>query len=124
MNRWLRDKYQTIRKQFKDDLYTLAKSNSAIPILIMETYTASQCRTHITKIWELLGFHHKEAYKDYCDKLVGQALTGRSEIMRSLHFADKPLYDKYYRKIPECYAMGDAVAIAYRVQRESRKKGE
>ncbi|WP_176524435.1 MULTISPECIES: hypothetical protein [unclassified Bacillus (in: firmicutes)] len=27
-------------------------------------------------------------------------LTGRDEIMMSIYFADKELYDKYHRKIP------------------------
>ncbi|PES56007.1 hypothetical protein [Bacillus thuringiensis] len=114
-HRALKRKYKPIRQEFKKDILEVAKSNRAFAMMIVETYTASQHRTHIMKVWELLGFHHEEAYKDYCDKLMGKHLSGRDEIMRSIYFADKELYEKYIYKIPECYAMGDALAIAYRV---------
>ncbi|MEX3623547.1 hypothetical protein [Viridibacillus arvi] len=89
--------------------------NKALAMLMIETYTAWQHRGHILKVWELLGFHHVEAYKDYCDKLMGKHLTGREDIWRSLYFADyKDLYEFRY-KIPEKFAMGDALGVAYKV---------
>ncbi|MBJ7935567.1 hypothetical protein FNE59_20400 [Bacillus thuringiensis] len=114
-HRALKRKYRPLRQEFKKDILEVAKNNRAFAMMIVETYTASQHRTHIMKVWELLGFHHQEAYKDYCDKLMGKHLSGRDEIMRSICFADKELYEKYIYKIPECYAMGDALAVAYRV---------
>lgn len=63
-------------------------------MMILETYVASQSRSHIAKIWALLGRHHKDAYRDYCDKLMGQSITGRSEIIRNLYFTNKDLYKK------------------------------
>lgn len=114
-HRSLKRKYRPIRQKFKKDILEVAKDNRAFAMMIIETYTASQHRTHIMKIWSLLGHHHKEAHQDYCDKLMGKHLTGRDEIMRSIYFADKELYDKYHRKLPECYAMGDALGIAYKI---------
>ncbi|MGE6548076.1 hypothetical protein ACQKFK_03405 [Bacillus mycoides] len=108
-------KHRQIRKEFKKDVFEVAKNNRAFAMMIIETYSASKHRRHITKVWELLGFHHPEAYKDYCSKLQGSFLCGSHEIMRSIYFADKELHDKYLYKIPECYAMGDALGIAYKV---------
>ncbi|MBG9517834.1 hypothetical protein ABE49_03390 [Bacillus thuringiensis] len=113
-HRALKRKYRSIRQEFKKDILEVAKNNRAFAVMIIETYAASMHKTHITKVWELLGFHHPEAYKDYCDKLMGSTLCGRHEIMRSIYFVDKELYEKYYGKLPECYAMGDALGIAYK----------
>jgi hypothetical protein len=107
-------KWKDIRKEFKKDIINECSQNKAFSIMIIETYTASQCRKHIMQIWALLGHNHKEAYKDYCNKLMGKSLTGRSEIVRNLYFANKELYEKYSRKIPECYAMGEALGVALR----------
>ncbi|MEB9509442.1 hypothetical protein P4I89_08020 [Bacillus cereus] len=114
-HRALKRKYRPIRQEFKKDILEVAKNNRAFAMMIIETYTASQHRTHIMKVWELLGFHHQEAYKDYCDKLMGKHLSGRDEIMRSIYFSNRELYEKYIYKIPERYAMGDALTVAYRV---------
>ncbi|MBY0597712.1 hypothetical protein [Bacillus bingmayongensis] len=117
-HRALKRKYRQVRQEFKKDILEVAKNNRAFAMMIIETYTASQHRTHILRIWSLLGKHHREAHQDYCDKLIGQHLTGRDEIMRSIYFADKELHDKYRHKIPESYAMGDALGIAYKVLRQ------
>lgn len=120
MNSRMTKKYKDLRKEFKKDIYEIAKNNSAFAMLIIETYVASQHRKHIMQVWALLGFNHKEAYKDYCDKLMGKHLTGRDEIFRSIYFVDKEIYNKYIYKIPECYAMGDALAVAYKVLKEKK----
>jgi len=116
VSRQLKRKYKQARKEFKQELYELAKENHALAMLMIQTYAASQHRTHIMKIWRLLGLRHKEAYQDYKDKLFGKCLTGREDVWRSLYFAGYPeMRSKYKYKIPEKRAMGDAVAIAYRV---------
>jgi len=96
----------------------MAKKNTAIPILIMETYAAAQHREHISEIWWLLK-NHPEAKQEYNEKLFGKHLTGRNEILRSLHFVDKEFYKKYIYKIPENIAMGKAIAVAYRIQQNN-----
>lgn len=116
--RGLKRKYRRVRQEFKQDILEVTKNNRAFAMMIVETYSASKNRTHIMKVWELLGFHHQEAYKDYCDKLMGSYLCGSHEIMRSIYFVDKELYKKYYGRIPECYAMGDALGIAYKVLKQ------
>ncbi|MFF2532391.1 hypothetical protein ACFVS2_26115 [Brevibacillus sp. NPDC058079] len=109
-------KYRLVRKEFRRELFEIAKENHTLAMLIFQTYVASQHRTHITKIWDLLGFHHKEAYKDYCDKLFGKYLSGTNDLWKSLHFAGyKEIREKFIRKIPEKCAMGDALAVAYKV---------
>lgn len=105
-----------IRNQFKNDLYKEMESNKGLAIAIINTYTSWKHRTHIHKIWELLGFNHKEAYKDYCDKLMGKHLTGNETIWKTLYFGGcEDLRSKYSRKIPEVYAMGDALGVAYKI---------
>jgi len=116
----MKRRYKQVRKEFKADIANIVESNSAFGMMIVSTYTANQHKRHITQIWALLGHHHKEAHRDYCDKLMGKHLTGTSGIMKSIYFAERSLYDKYVSKLPEVYAMGDALAVAYRVLK--RKK--
>lgn len=117
-HRALKRKYRQIRQEFKKDIFEVVKNNRAFAMMILETYVAKQHRKHIGQIWALLGFNHPEAHKDYCDKLMGKHLCGDDTIMRSLYFADKELHNKYRHKIPECYAMGDALGIAYKVLKQ------
>lgn len=115
MSRTIKRKWKTVRSEFRQDIINECTSNKSFAMMICETYVASQSRKHIMEIWSLLGRNHREAYDDYCDKLMGKSLTGRSEIIRSLYFVNKELYQKYYGKIPECYAMGEAYGIALSV---------
>lgn len=55
-HRALKRKYRPIRKEFKKDILEATKNNRAFAMMIIETYTASQHRTHIMKVWELLEF--------------------------------------------------------------------
>ena len=109
-----------LRKNFKADLYDLATQNPAIPILIIETYRSYQHFRHIARIWDLLR-NHSAAYEEYNEELFWQGLAGTSDIFKSLHFATPTLYNKYSRKIPPSYALGDALAIAYRILKENEK---
>lgn len=103
---------------FRKELYVACKTNKALAMLCIETYTAHHHLKHIMQIWHLLGRYHKEAYKDYCNKLMGKTLTGEDEIFHSLYFAQKELYDKYFGKIPQRVALGDALGVAYKVLKE------
>ena len=114
MSKTIKRKLKIIRREFKQDIRLECSTNRAFSLMIIETYVSSQNRKHITEIWSLLGRNHRLAYDDYCDKLMGKHLTGRSEIIRNLYFVNRKLYTKYYGKIPECYAMGDALGIAYK----------
>ncbi|MGN5650310.1 hypothetical protein [Bacillus sp. Brlt_9] len=107
--------YRAIRGEFKRDIYEVAKENRAFAMMIVETYIASQHRRHIGDIWELLGLNYPAAYKDYNDRISGKHLTGENNIMRSLYFSDQVLHKKYFGRIPECFAMGDALAVAYKI---------
>lgn len=111
--RQLKRKYRDIRSEFKKELLLAMSENKVLAMLAIETYTAWKHRRHIGKVWELLGFHHREAYRDYCDKLMGSHLTGSDDIWRSLYFAGYEDLYEYRNKIPECFAMGDALGIAY-----------
>jgi hypothetical protein len=121
LSKILKRKWKQIRKEFKYDIAYECFQNKAFIMMIIETYVASQSRKHIGEIWYLLGRYHREAYNDYCDKLMGKALTGRDEILRNLYFVNRELYDKYVGKIPECYAMGTAYGVALRVLKIQNK---
>lgn len=123
MRNILRLKYKDIRKQFKIDIYNLCKENKAVVMLIIETYSAMKHRKHIHKIWAMMikypGFR-----LDYNKNLFGKMLTGKDEMLHCLHYAEPELYKKYKYKLPESLAMGDSLAIAYRIIREERKAKE
>jgi hypothetical protein len=111
----IKRKYKKARIEFKKDLLKKCKENKALAMLIIETYTAWHHRRHIMKIWAMFrNPNYKEFQRDYSDNLMGKSLTGRDDIWKSLYFADRELYDKYSRLIPEVYAMGDALGVAYR----------
>jgi hypothetical protein len=107
-------RFRKIRSEFKVDLYSTMNNNRAFAMMVISTYKASMHRKHIRKMWALLG-NHPDARKEYGDKLFGKMLTGEDSIMTAIHFADKNMYLKYVRKLPECYAMGDALSVAYQV---------
>ncbi|WP_019243670.1 MULTISPECIES: hypothetical protein [Bacillus] len=112
----LKNKYKKNRKQFKTELLERMNNNRAFAMLIIETYTAWHHRRHITKIWAMFRNPEFKVFQDaYTKNLFGKHLTGRDDIWRSLYFADKELHDKYKYLIPEVYAMGDALAVAYRI---------
>jgi hypothetical protein len=119
MSNIIKRRYEKLRKEFKRDIYEKVKDNPAFAMLIVQTFRAKKHRNHITAVWSLLGHNHKEAYRDYSVKLFGKHLTGSDEIMHSLYFADREIHQKYVsKKIPECFLMGDALAIAYYVLRQ------
>ena len=65
---------------------------------------------------------HADFKKDYEESgLFGKMLTGRDEMLYTLCYIDQKKWKKYMRLIPEGHAMGDALAIAYRVQKENRR---
>lgn len=118
MPNWKR-KYLECRKQFKQELYEVVKNNAVYVPMIFETYRAYQHQKHIHMVWELMGDfpNFKEMY---IDELMGKTLTGREEMLHNLAYSDER-FKKYMRKIPNKLAMGDALAIAKRVQREMRE---
>lgn len=119
LSKIIKRKYIKARREFKKDLFAAASENKALAMLIVETYTAWHHRRHIMKIWAMFrNPDYREFQRDYNQNLMGKHLSGRDDIWRSLYFAERELHDKYSKLIPEVYAMGDALGIAYRVLRE------
>lgn len=110
----LLEKWGAKREAFKEAIKVKMEANPALTMLAIKTWTAAKHRTHIHEIWELLGFHHKEAYKDYCDKLHGTALTGTDEFTDCLYWVDKELF-VIAKEIPETYVREDAKDVAYTI---------
>lgn len=118
MSKQIKRKYKKARVEFKKELLEKCKNNKALAMLIVETYTAWHHRRHIMKIWAMFrNPNYREFQRDYNENLMGKHLSGRDDIWRSLYFTERELHDKYKYLIPEVYAMGDALCIAYRVLR-------
>lgn len=123
MSRQLKRKYKKARVAFKKDLYQRFRENPALAMLAIETYTAWHHRRHIGMIRGMFrNPEFKNFHRAYTKELSGKYLTGRSDIWRSLYFADRELHDKYRGKIPEVYAMGDALGVAYNVLNELNRQ--
>lgn len=118
MKNCLKRRYKSIasdRRNFKNDLRQEMKTNKALAMVILETYRANKYSSQVWKTTALLGKNHREAFKDYCDKLAGEMLCGSDEIWNTLYFSGcEDIREKYIMKIPEPIAMGDALGIAYR----------
>jgi hypothetical protein len=122
MGRQLKRKYKKVRVEFKKDLYHHFHKNPALAMLAIETYVAWHHKRHITLIWGMFRHPEFENFRRAYDKeLFGKHLTGSSNIWKSLYFSDRELHDKYRRKIPEMFAMGDALGVAYRVLHEKQQ---
>lgn len=119
MPKW-KKKYRKKRKEFKQKLYELAKDNKVYLPMIFETYSAYRHREHIHRIWSLM-LEYPDFRAKYNDELMGKMLCGRDEILFNLHYIDNSFLE-YRKSIPERLAMGDALAIAYRVQAENKQK--
>lgn len=107
--------YRKTRSRFTYAVKMRVRENPALGMLILETRAAWHHRRHIGQIWAMF---RNPAYKDFRDDysrhLFGKSLTGRSDIWRSLRVGAPDLFDTYYGKIPERFAMGDAYGAALR----------
>lgn len=122
MSRIIKRRFKQHRMEFKRDLRKAMDQNAALAMLAVETYRASQHRRHIGLIWQMFrNPNYAEFQREYDDQLFGKHLTGDENIWRSLHFADRDLYDRYSRKIPETMAMGDAVGVAYQILNKQKR---
>ena len=109
-------KYKKVRKEFKADIKEALINNRALGMAILNTYIADKHRTHIHKIWYLLGTKHRDAYKVYCDSgLSGKMLCGDENLYDTLYFSGyEEIRNKYYRKLPERIAFGEIYGIVIR----------
>lgn len=119
MSKILKRRYMQTRKEFRQDLYVVAKQNKALAMLVIVTFNAWHHRDHIGKIWYMFRKPEYAAFHaEYSEKLFGQHLAGRDDIWKSLFFGCHELYNKYHGRIPEMYAMGDALSVAYKALKE------
>jgi hypothetical protein len=70
------------------------------------------------KIWEFLGNNHREVYEEYCDLLMGEYITGSNNIIQMISYDNKEFYKKWNNKLPITFALGDALAVAYSIERQ------
>lgn len=122
MSKILKRRFKQVRIEFRRELMEKFKNNPALPMLMIQTYVAWKHRRHIGQIWAMFRNPHFENFKKaYNAELFGRHLTGNEDIWKSLYFSEKELYFKYQGKIPEVYAMGEAVGAAYQFVQEKEK---
>ena len=123
MSKILKRKYVKDRTEFRAELYEVMKNDLTLAMLIQQIYISYKDRRALWKVFEILGFNHKEAYKAICDADIPlRMMSGRyDEIFNNLYFIKRDIYEKYSRKVPERYALGDAYGVARRVLREQSK---
>lgn len=112
------------RKEFRKDILELCKNNPALCMAIINQYTSWKHHKHIMRIWDLLGFNHKAAYKDYCDKLMGQTLSGDFGFNKTLYFISPELYKKWYMGLPEKLKMSEAYGSAMSEMKSMQAAGK
>lgn len=117
MASWKR-KYWKKRKEFKQTLYDKAKNNKAYVPMIFQTYRANHHNEHVKKIWYLM-LDYPDFKKAYNEELMGKHLCGPDEILSNLHYIDD-MFLEYRKTIPEQLAMGDALAVAIRINKENK----
>src|SRR5690625_4259327 len=106
----LKRKYKSVRIEFKQELFISMSENKALAMLVIETYTAWKHKEHILNIWGMFrNPEYKTFQRDYSENLMGKHLTGRVDIWRSFYFSDYQNLYEYKNKIPEKFAMGDAL---------------
>lgn len=110
---YARRKYKQIRKEFKCDMRKALKENRALGMAILNTYIADKHRTHIHKMWHLLGTQYKDAWKGYCKSgLSGKMLCGDENLYDTLYFSGyEEIRNKYHRNLPERIAFGEIHGI-------------
>lgn len=110
-------KYKKIRKDFEMEVKPLLKNNKALCMAILNTYIADKHRTHIHKIWHLLGTQHKDAWKGYCDSSLSmEMLCGDENLYDTFYFSGyEELAKKYSRKLPEKIAFGEIHGLIIKI---------
>lgn len=109
-------KWRNNRNELKNDLWNIM--NPTLATAIIRNYIAYHDRTHLSKLWEMLGHRHREAWDEYRDTLLGKVITGTFEFIDMMYWIDKDFYTKHNRKVPGVIAIGDSLAVAYRYMRE------
>lgn len=126
MSKILKRKYIKERKAFKIELYQLMKDDLMMAMLFQQIFINYTQRRLLHEVWYRLGTKHYDIYKnEFCGEngLTGKMMCGRfDEAFFNLYFINQPLYEKYVRLIPERYALGDALSVAYKVIAEFSRK--
>lgn len=105
----IRRKYTQTRKEFRKEMREALMNNRALGMAILNGYVANKHRTHIHKIWYLLGTKHKDAWRDYRESgLSGKMLCGDENLYDTIYFSGyEDIAKKYKGKLPEKVAFGE-----------------
>lgn len=93
------------------------KEDLTLALFVQHIYISFNDRRLLFKTFGILGRRHRDAYKEVCDSDIPERMmSGRyDEIFNNLYFVKREIYNKYNRKIPSTYALGDAYSVCKRV---------
>lgn len=122
MKKQFRRKYRKVRAEFKHELKEICKKDKTLQWLIYEAYRAENNKNNIYAIYHWLGTKHNDIWREFCETpLWGEVIDGEYGIWNILTAICPDFAKKYIEKIPQKCAMGDALAVVYRLDFEERE---
>lgn len=122
MRRSLRHKYRKVRINFKQELRDICQQDNTLRVLIWEAHRAENNNNVVFKMYHWLGTKYHDIYKEFCNtEIWGRTYCGEYGIWQALLQTYSDFAKKYIYKIPQKCAMGDALAVVYRLDKENKK---
>jgi|GEM_PF-3415222 hypothetical protein len=121
MRRSLRHKYRKARINFKQELRDICQQDNTLRVLIWEAHRAENNNNVVFKMYHWLGTKYHDIYEEFCDtEIWGGTYCGEYGIWQALLQTYSDFAKKYIYKIPQKCAMGDALAVVYRLDKENK----
>lgn len=124
MNRSLSRKYRKVRIKFKQEIRDICQQDKSLQMLIYEAHRAENNNNVVFKMYHWLGTKYHDIYEEFCDTEIffwGGTYCGEYGIWQALLQTYPDFAKKYIYKIPQKCAMGDALAVVYRLDKENKK---
>lgn len=122
MKKQFRRKYRKARVEFKHELKEICKKDKTLQWLIYEEYRTEGSRNHIFDVYTWLSKKSPRLWKEFCETSIWMDFPmGECGIWSAISRAYPEFTEKYIEKIPQKCAMGDALAVVYRLDFEERE---
>ena len=119
--RSLRHKYRKARINFKQELRDICQQDKSLRMLIYEEYRTEGTRDHIFDVYTWLSKKSPKLWKEFCKtSILMDFPMGGCGIWSILLQTYPDFAKKYIEKIPQKCAMGDALAVVYRLDKENK----
>lgn len=122
MRRSLRHKYRKARITFKQELKEICKKDKSLSMLLYEEYRIEGSRDHIFDVYTWLSKKSPKLWKEFCKTSIWMDFPmGECGIWSAFLQTYPDFAKKYIDKIPKKCAMGDALAVVYRLDKGNKK---